>query len=156
MTSASISTARSDAAESVVKNGLPVPAPKMTTRPFSKVTHRPTANERLCDLLQLNGALQTGVHTGRFQGALQGHGVDDRGKHAHVVALGALHASFLRLHSAENVASSDDNGTLNALVNNGLDFVCVLGQPPVVNAKLLVAHQGFTAQLQEDASVLHA
>ena len=36
MPSASISTARSAAAVSVVKNGLPVPPAKMTTRPFSR------------------------------------------------------------------------------------------------------------------------
>ena len=35
-TSASISTARSAAVVSVVKNGLPVPPAKMTTRPFSR------------------------------------------------------------------------------------------------------------------------
>ena len=35
-TSAPISAARNDAAESVVKNGLPVPATKITTRPFSR------------------------------------------------------------------------------------------------------------------------
>ena len=34
--SAWISTARSAAAVSVVKNGLPVPAAKITTRPFSR------------------------------------------------------------------------------------------------------------------------
>ena len=34
--SASISAARNAAAVSVVKNGLPVPAAKMTTRPFSR------------------------------------------------------------------------------------------------------------------------
>ena len=34
--SALISAARSAAAVSVVKNGLPVPAPKMTTRPCSR------------------------------------------------------------------------------------------------------------------------
>ena len=36
MTSAPISTARRAAAVSVVKNGLPVPAAKMTIRPFSR------------------------------------------------------------------------------------------------------------------------
>src|SRR6266542_3203375 len=36
MTSAPISTARSAPAVSVVKNGLPVPAAKITTRPFSR------------------------------------------------------------------------------------------------------------------------
>ena len=34
--SAPISIARSEAAVSVVKNGLPVPAAKMTSRPFSR------------------------------------------------------------------------------------------------------------------------
>ena len=34
--SASISTARSAAVVSVVKNGLPVPPAKITTRPFSR------------------------------------------------------------------------------------------------------------------------
>ena len=36
MASAWISSARRAAAVSVVKNGLPVPAAKMTTRPFSR------------------------------------------------------------------------------------------------------------------------
>jgi len=36
ITSASISAERSAAAVSLVKNGFPVPAAKMTTRPFSR------------------------------------------------------------------------------------------------------------------------
>ena len=139
----------------MVKKGFPVPPPKITTRPFFQVTNSAPANERLCNLLQLDGALQPGVHARGFKRTLQCHGIDHRRQHAHVVALGALHASFLRLNSSENVPPPNHNGAFNAFVYNGLDFACVLGQTAIVNAKLLVAHQGFTTQLQEDASVLH-
>ena len=51
-TSAPISIARSAAAVSVVKNGLPVPAPKITTRPFSRwrIARRRMYGSASCDI----------------------------------------------------------------------------------------------------------
>ena len=52
MASASISTARSAAAVSVVKNGLPVPPAKITTRPFSRcrMARRRMYGSATCDM----------------------------------------------------------------------------------------------------------
>ena len=88
-----------------------------------------------------------GVHTDELQSTLKRHGVDHGGQHAHVVALGALHAAFCSLNAAKNVAATDHNGTFNALLYKGLNFARIQRKLLVVNAKLLFTHQGFTTQL---------
>ena len=54
ISSAPISAARRLAAVSVVKYGFPVPAPKITTRPFFEVPDGPASDEGLGDLLHLD------------------------------------------------------------------------------------------------------
>ena len=93
------------------------------------------------------GMLATVINSMALQSALESHGVDDCRQHPHVISLGALHASFFCLNATKYVSTSNDNGAFNAFVDNGLHFVCVLGQTPIVNAKLLFTHQGFAAQL---------
>ena len=119
------------------------------------MAHRTAANEWFGDLFQLDGRLEAGVHASALEGALQSHGVDDRRQHAHVVALGSFHTAFFGLHSAEDVSTSDHDGHLEPRIHDGFDFLRVLLQSVVVNAKLLLAHQRFTAEFEEDSFVLH-
>ena len=79
--------------------------------------------------------------------------VDDRGQHAHVVGGGAVHAARAGRQAAEDVAAADDDGRLDA---EALDLADVAGDARGdggIDAELLVAHQGFARQLEEDALV---
>ena len=92
MTSALISIARSAAAVSVVKYGLPVPAAKMTTRPFLEVADGAAADERLGHGAHLDGGHDARHDALLLERVLQRQRVDDGGQHAHVVGGGAVHA----------------------------------------------------------------
>ena len=69
--SAPSSTARSAAVVSVVKNGLPVPAAKITTRPFRDGESRET-DVGLGQLLHGDCALDSGGHTCLLQCVAEG------------------------------------------------------------------------------------
>ena len=84
---------------------------------------------------------------------LQRQAVDDGREHAHVVGGGAVHALRAGRQAAEQVAAADDDGGLDA---EGLDLGDVLGdlrRHGGVDAELLLAHEGFTGELQQDPAV---
>jgi hypothetical protein len=126
--SAWISSARSAAAVSVVKNGLPVP-----------------------DLGDRDRALHPRVHAEALERVLQRERVEHRGQHAHVVAGRAVHALRGGLHAAEDVAGALHDGDLDAAIVHALDLggdrLDALG----VGAVFQIAHQRLPGQLEEDA-----
>ena len=67
MASALISAARSTAPVSVEKNGLPVPQPKITTRPFSRWRMALAADIGLGDAGHLNGSLHADLNAALLQ-----------------------------------------------------------------------------------------
>ena len=88
-----------------------------------------------------------------LEGVLQRQAVDDGGEHAHVVGRGAVHALGAGREAAEQVAAADDHRDLDA---EALDLGDVLGdlrRHGGVDAELLLAHEGFTGQLQQDPAV---
>jgi hypothetical protein len=56
------------------------------------MTRGPSTDVGLGHLSHLYGRLHPGGLTELLKGVLQGQGVDDRGQHAHVIGLGAIHA----------------------------------------------------------------
>ena len=66
ITSALISMARRAAAVSVEKKGFPVPAARITMRPFSKMPRGSAANIGLHHLLNLDRREDPGMHAGFF------------------------------------------------------------------------------------------
>ena len=56
-----------------------------------------------------------------LEGVLEGQGVDDRGQHAHVVGLGAVHAGAGAGHAPPDVAAADDDGDIDVEVAADLD-----------------------------------
>ena len=90
--SASSSIARWAAAVSVVTNGLPVPAARMTMPPLFQMPAGAAADVGLGDAVHVDGGHHARFAAERFQGVLQGQGVDDGGQHAHVVGGGFLNA----------------------------------------------------------------
>ena len=123
--SASSSRARWAAAVSVVTNGLPVPAARMTMRPFSRCRRGAAADVRLGDAVHADGRHQPRLAAERFERVLQGQAVDDRGQHAHVVGRGFLDAGVAggELGPAEDVAAADDDGDLHAALRRLADLL---------------------------------
>ena len=153
MTSAFISIARRAAAVSVVKYGLPVPAAKTTTRPFSRWR---TARRRMngSATARISMAVATRVTMpGVLERVLQREGVDHRREHAHVVGGRAVHAARARREAAKQVAAADDDRGLHAELLDFADLLCDLCGDGGVDPEVLLAHQGFAGELQEDAMV---
>ena len=84
---------------------------------------------------------------------LQRQRVDDRRQHAHVVGGRAVHALGAGGQAAEEVAAADDDRRLDAEL---LDLGDVLGDlrgDGGIDAELLLAHEGFAGELQQDPTV---
>jgi hypothetical protein len=62
------------------------------------VADRSTTDVGLGDLGHVDGALHAGGLAELLEHVLERQGVDDRGQHAHVVGLGAVHARSLTGH----------------------------------------------------------
>ena len=88
-----------------------------------------------------------------LEGILQGKRVHDGCKHAHVVGLGALHATGSAGHAAENVAAADNDADLMANGEQLLDLLGKMVGNLGVNAVVAVAHQRFAGKLQKHAFV---
>ena len=109
-----ISTARSAAAVSVVKYGLPVPATKITTRPFSRWRIGAAPDVRLGDLVHRDRGHDPGRDAGPLERVLQRQAVHHGGEHADVVAGRAVHAAGRGRQAPEDVAATDDDADLDA------------------------------------------
>ena len=110
MASAPSSSARSAAAESVLKYGLPVPAAQMTTRPFSRCRMARRRMYGSHTALISMALMHARVDALVLEGVLQRQGVLHRGHHADVVAGGAVHAAGGGGHAAEDVAAAHHDG----------------------------------------------
>ncbi len=148
-----ISTARSAAAVSVVKYGLPVPATKIATRPFSRWR---IARRRMygsaTSFMAIAVITRVG-HAGPLEGVLEGQAVHDRREHPDVVAGRAVHAAGRRGEAAEDVAAADDDPDLDA---QRVDRARPGGDERAerrVDAVLAVAEQGLAGQLEQDPPV---
>ena len=150
MTSAFISIARSAAAVSVVKYGVAGAGGEDDDAPFSRWR---MARRRMngSATARISMAVATRVGTPLFERVLQRQRVDDRREHAHVVGGRAVHPARARRQAAEEVAAADDDGRLHA---EGLDFADVSGdlrRHRGIDSELLLAHQGFAGELEQDA-----
>jgi hypothetical protein len=88
-----------------------------------------------------------------LEGILDCQRIDDGGKHSHVISGDPVHTSFGQTGPPENVATPDDDGNLNASLNELADFVRNPGQDGSVNSVIAIAHQGFAAKLDEHAAI---
>lgn len=111
------------------------------------------ANVGLGDLLDVEGGLNAGFDAVVAAGILKGHGVHDRGEHAHVVARGAVHAGRAERDAAEDVAAAHDDADLNAKLDDALDFLNHAGKNRAVDAEAVFPHQGFAGKLEKNALV---
>ena len=83
---------------------------------------------------------------------LEGQGVDDRGEHAHVVGLGAVHARAGAGHAPPDVAAADDDGDVDVEVAADLDDLLRPGRADdrAVDAVAGLAGEGLAGELQQE------
>ena len=153
--SAPISSARSAAAVSVVKYGLPVPAAKITTRPFSRwrtARRRMYGSATSCIVDRRQDARVGAVPLERL---LDRERVQDGREHAHVVAGGAVDALRRGRHAAVDVAAADHERELEPVRAHVDELRRELVDGAGVEAVLPPAHQGLAGELQQDAVEAH-
>ena len=136
-----------------MKNGLPVPAAKITTLPssrycsaFGRTYGSTTCSIAIADIT-------------RAVDALLAHRVGQRervhhgGQHAHVVGGGAVHADRAAGDAAEDVAAADHDGDFAAELRHLLHLAHHADDRRAIDAERVVTHQGFTGKLEQDALV---
>ena len=109
-----------------------------------KVTHSATTDVRLRDLVHEDGRHYAALHPSLLECILQGNGVDDRGKHAHVVGGHAVHFLGLLGDAAKEVAAADYDADLHTQRVNFGEFAGNLGNLFSVQAKPARASQGLS------------
>ncbi len=93
------------------------------------------------------------VQAQAFERVLHRERVHHGGEHAHVVAGDAVHAGAREARAAEDVAAADDDGDLHAHRVDLADLAGDALEHRRVDAVVRDAHQGFAAQLHQDAPV---
>src|SRR5262249_41062369 len=101
----------------------------------------------------LEGRRSPRLEISLLEGILQGQRVDDGREHPHVVGGGPVHAAGARRDAAEDVAAADDNGHLDAQ----LDDLPHLGRDAVEHRRVdpvaLAPGQRLTREFQDDTAV---
>jgi hypothetical protein len=123
--SAPISIARSDAAVSVVKYGLPGAGREDDEPPLLEVRMARRRMYGSAMPLHLDRRQHARVRAARFQRVLQRQRVDHRRQHPHVVGVRAVHA---RRAAPEDVAAADHQRDLDAQAVDVDQLVGDLGQ----------------------------
>jgi hypothetical protein len=79
--------------------------------------------------------------------------VDHGRQHSHVVRRDAIETLFARREAPEDIASTDDDGDLDAEAVNVLDLRCDPADDVGIDAEALLAHESLAAELQQDTFV---
>ena len=87
-----------------------------------KASHSAATDIRLANLVHLDTTHNAAGAIDPLDGILQGESIHNRGKHAHVIGLGALHTLGRAGDTAEDVAASDNDRDLDPLVVKLLDL----------------------------------
>ena len=118
-----------------------------------QVAHGPAADVRLRYARHLDRRLHPRGLALRLQRVLEGQRVHDRGQHAHVVALGGVHARAGADTAAPEVAAAHYDGDVDAEFGPHLgDLVGRDGQHPSVEALPGITGQGLARELEHDAA----
>ncbi len=136
-----------------MKYGIPGAGCEHDDATLFQVAHGAAANERFGDGPHLDRRRDSGRDAVVLERVLQRERVDHRRQHAHVVGCGPVHALGARREAAEQVAAADDNRRLDAERLNLEDVFGDLGRDRRIDSELLLAHQGFTGKLQQNALV---
>ena len=89
-----------------------------------------------------------------FESRTQSQAVDDRGEHAHLVALDPVDSLGGSAQSTEDVSPADHDADFDAHLGNLFNLGGILVNSLFVDAILLFAHERLAAQFQKDSFVL--
>ena len=103
--------------------------------------------------LHVDGALHAAEDAVALEGVLQRQRVHDRGQHADVVRLGAVHAIGCAGDAAEDVAAAHHDGKLHAVMHHVGDLVGQGIDHLRIDAVAKVACQRLAGQLQQHALI---
>ena len=112
------------------------------------------ADEGLGDRAHFDGSQHPRRDAVVFKRILQGQRVDHRGQHTHVIAGRAVHAAGAGGQAAEDVAAANHHRCLDTERLNFGDVLGDSGGNRGIDPVVLVAHEGFARQLQEDTFVV--
>ena len=107
----------------MVKNGLPVPAAKITIRPFSRwrIARRRMYGSATSEIV-IADCTRVGISC-LLERVLQRQPVQHGREHAHVVAGRSVHALGRGRQAAVDVAAANDDRDLDAAAVNGRDLL---------------------------------
>ena len=117
-----------------------------------KVTQRPLANEGLTDVVHRDGRHHPALGANILQRGPHGQRVDDCGQHAHLVSRRPLHPLGGAGNPAEDVAATNHQTDLRSQLHHTFDLVCDARDISRVEPVTAIAHQGFTRNLQQNAT----
>ncbi|MNN33712.1 hypothetical protein D3C81_1474810 [compost metagenome] len=100
-----------------------------------------------------DGGHDQGGNVRALQRVAHGQGVHHGGQHAHVVAGHAVHAGSAQRRTTEQVAAADHQADLHADTDELADFQRHAIEDFRIDAELLGAHQGLTAEFEQNAFV---
>ncbi len=109
-----------------------------------EVSNRTTSDVGLGDRLHVDGAHHAGEDAVALERLLQRQRVHDRGEHADVVGLRAVHAFRGRRDAPEDVAAAHDDRDLDVMVSGDADLLGQGIEDLGVDTVAGVTHQGFT------------
>src|SRR5690606_26792955 len=115
-----------------------------------QVANRLAPDVGLGDLPHFDGALHPGADAPLLERILHGERIDHRRQHPHVVGARAIHPLGRPGDAAEDVASPDHDGDLDA---EAMDLGHLRGdlvEGTGIDSVFAVAHEGFAGELEED------
>ena len=104
--------------------------------------------------LHLDGGHHAGEDAFALESVLQSERVHDRGKHADVVALGAVHALRRCSQTSEDVAAANHDGDLGTAVHYRFELLGEGLEDLGIDAVAGIPHERFTGELEQDAFVV--
>ena len=103
--------------------------------------------------LHTYGREHFGLHPYPLKSRAESQAVDYRGQHTHLISFDTVESLGGTAHSAEDIASSDDDADLYAHGTSLLDVRSIIGQPIRVDAVLLSTHERLTAQFEQHSFI---
>jgi hypothetical protein len=105
------------------------------------------------DLSHLDGRLHSGMDFEFFEGILQGERIDDSCQHSHVIGRNTIKSLRAGGKSTENVSAPNDDTDFDTQVMNVSDLRGDSLDDLRIDTESLIAHQSFTAELQQNPTV---
>ena len=81
--------------------------------------------------------------------------IDDGRQHAHIISISPIHTRGGQTHTTKDVAAANHDGNLDTCINERFDFCRNAFEHGRIDTEVLLAHQGFAAELQQDSFIFY-